>query len=165
MRHRSRQLKSIYFDQFGFRFSLSRDAFARFSGFARLHVMLQCKIDIATKDKKARAGAIEYDELLFEQLRRLRRRLLWALAWLVGNATSAAVSRTRPIMYCFTFVFALRALLPRQRKLCKLAERLVGPTMSSHAAKRSAWNGSLYFTEVIVFAGYQLQFEPALLVV
>jgi ATP-dependent DNA helicase RecQ len=40
-----------------------------------LHVVLQCKIDIATKDKKARAGAIEYDELLFEQLRRLRRRL------------------------------------------------------------------------------------------
>ena len=37
--------------------------------------MLQCKIDIATKDKKARAGAIEYDELLFEQLRTLRRRL------------------------------------------------------------------------------------------
>ena len=35
--------------------------------------MLQCKIDIATKDKKARAGAIEYDEVLFEQLRRLRR--------------------------------------------------------------------------------------------
>jgi hypothetical protein len=37
--------------------------------------MLQCKIDITTKDKKARAGAIEYDELLFEQLHRLRRRL------------------------------------------------------------------------------------------
>ena len=37
--------------------------------------MLQSKIDIATKDKKARAGAIEYDELLFEQLRTPRRRL------------------------------------------------------------------------------------------
>jgi hypothetical protein len=78
--------------------------------------MLQCKIDIGTRDKKARAGAIEYDEPFFEQLRRL-------------------------------------------------AERLLGLTMSSHAAKRSAWNGSLYLTEVIVFAGYQLEFEPALLVV
>jgi hypothetical protein len=28
-----------------------------------------------------------------------------------------------------------------------------------------AWNDSLYLTEVIVFAGYQLEFEPALLVV
>jgi hypothetical protein len=52
-----------------------------------------------------------------------------------------------------------------RKQLCKLAERLVGVTMSSHAAKRSTWNDSLYLTEVIVFAGYQLQFEPALLVV
>jgi hypothetical protein len=50
-------------------------------------------------------------------------------------------------------------------KLRKLAERLVGLTMSSHATKRSALNDSLYLTEVIVFAGYQLEFEPALLVV
>ena len=68
-------------------------------------------------------------------------------------------------MYCFTFVFALTARLPGRKKLCKLAERLLGLTMSSHAAKRSAWNDSLYLTEVIVFAGYQLEFEPALLVV
>jgi len=38
-------------------------------------------------------------------------------------------------------------------------------TMSSHAAKRSAWNDSLYLTEVMVFASYKLEFEPALLVV
>jgi hypothetical protein len=63
------------------------------------------------------------------------------LALLVGSVTSAAI------------------------KLCKLAERLAGLTMSSHAAKRSAWNDSLYLTEVIVFASYQLEFEPALLVV
>jgi hypothetical protein len=68
-------------------------------------------------------------------------------------------------MYCFTFVFVLATLLPGRKTLCKLAERLLGLTMSSHAAKRSAWNNSLYLTEVIVFAGYQLQFEPALLVV
>ena len=63
------------------------------------------------------------------------------LALLVGSVTSAAI------------------------KLRKLAERLVGLTMSSHATKRSALNDSLYLTEVIVFAGYQLEFEPALLVV
>ena len=63
------------------------------------------------------------------------------------------------------FVFVLRARLPGRKKLCTLAERLVGLTMSSHAAKRSAWNGSLYLTEVIVFPGYQLELEPALLIV
>jgi hypothetical protein len=65
----------------------------------------------------------------------------------------------------FHLCFVLRARLPGRKKLCTLAERLLGLTMSSHAAKRSAWNDSLYLTEVIVFAGYQLEFEPALLVV
>ena len=62
------------------------------------------------------------------------------------------------------FVFCIESAVTRTEKLCKLAERLLGLTMSSHAAKRSAWNDSLYLTEVIVFAGYQPEFEPALLV-
>ncbi len=68
-------------------------------------------------------------------------------------------------MYCFMFVFCIESAVTRTAKLRKLAEWLLGLTMSSHAAKRSAWNDSLYLTEVIVFAGYQLEFEPALLVV
>ena len=39
----------------------------------------------------------------------------------------------------------------------------ITPTKISGAHERHS--GSLYLTEVIVFAGYQLEFEPALLVV
>jgi hypothetical protein len=56
VRHRSRQLKSIYFDQFGFRFSLSRDAFEGSSGFARLQVVLQCKVDIGPVQRLIEQG-------------------------------------------------------------------------------------------------------------
>lgn len=38
-------------------------------------------------------------------------------------------------------------------------------SIASRRAPAHAWNDSLYLTEVIVFAGYQLKFEPALLVV
>src|SRR5437667_7751452 len=61
----------------------------------------------------------------------------------------------------FHFVFCIESAVTGRKKLCTLPERLLRLTMSSHAAKRSAWNDSLYLTEVIVFAGYQPAFEPA----